>query len=90
MTKKETKLLKAAKKLEIATEAYLEILKEVDEVMQGMPRQLVSCYNLEEKYFKNVTTVSRASIPLELLSAYLETNIPRVTNTPGVTTYSED
>ena len=90
MTKKERKLLKASEKLEKATQEYLKILTEVDKIMQEMPRQLVTCYDLEEKYFKNVLTVSRACVPLELLHGYLDTNIPRVTNTPGVTIYSED
>jgi hypothetical protein len=71
MTKKEKKLFKAAHKLEKITKKYMEQLTEIDEIMQKLPRQVVSCYDLEDRYFKHIPGLISASIRIELLSSYL-------------------
>jgi hypothetical protein len=75
MTKKEKKLLKAAKKLEKATKKYMEELSEVDKIMQDMPTKLTRKHLLEEKYFNVVPTVARAAVKFELLYSYLLSEI---------------
>jgi len=72
LSKKERRLLKAAKKIEKATKKYLSELTKVDKIMQKTNRQLVSCYDLEDRYFKHMTNIARTSINLELLYSKLK------------------
>lgn len=72
MTKKEAKLLKAARKLEKATKEYMKQLTKVDEVIQKLPVQLTRCYNLENDYFMHVPKVASISVQLELLYTKLD------------------
>jgi len=72
MTKTEKKLLKAAKKLEEATQNYMETLEEIDKVFQKLPTKITRRYLLEDRYFKFIPRIASASIRLELLSSYLE------------------
>jgi DNA repair protein RadC len=75
MTKKEKKLIKAAKKLEKVTQKYMEELSKVDKIMQDMPTKLTRRHNLEERYFEVVPTAARAAIKFELLYSYLLSEI---------------
>jgi len=72
LSKKERKLLKAALKLEKITKKYMEQLTEIDEIMQKLPRQTVSCYSLEDRYFRHVPVIASAGVKMELLASHLE------------------
>lgn len=75
MTKKEEKLLKAAKKLEKVTRKYMEELAKVDKIIQKLPVQTTRCYDLEKEYFAHVPKVASACVHLELLRSKLESQI---------------
>ncbi len=75
MTKKEKKLLGAAKRLEIATQRYLEELTEVDKIMRKLPVEVSMRYNLDSEYFKLIPGYISQSIKFELLSSSLEAQI---------------
>jgi len=75
MTKKEKRLLKAAKKLEKATKKYMESLAKIDDIFQEIPTKLTRRHLLEEKYFNVVPTVARAAVKFELLYSYLLSEI---------------
>jgi DNA repair protein RadC len=75
ISKKEKKLLNAAKKLEKATKKYMKKLMKIDETFQKIPTSMTRAYNLEDRYFRQVPAIAIAATKLELLSAYLESEI---------------
>jgi len=75
VSKKEKKLLKAAKKLEKVTEKYMNELSKIDEIMQNLPTKLTRCYGLESRYFSIYPTIASATIKFELLYSYLQSEI---------------
>ena len=75
MTKKEKKLLKAAKKLEKITKRYLEELTEIDKIFQDLPTSITREFLLEERYFKFVPRIASDTVHLELLRSHIESAI---------------
>ena len=75
MTKPEKKILKAAKKLEKATKKYIEELDKIDHVFQNLPTKYTRLYQLEDRYFKNISPMLINSVKLELLYSHLSNEI---------------
>jgi len=75
VSKKEKKLLKAAKRLEKATAKYMEELAEIDEIFENLPTKVTRKYSLDDKYFRIVPTVASAAVKFELLYSYILSEI---------------
>jgi DNA repair protein RadC len=75
ISKKEKKLLKAAKRLEKITKRYMEELMKIDKTFQKLPTSMTRTYNLEARYFKQVPAIAIAATKLEILNSYLQSEI---------------
>lgn len=71
MTKKERKLLKAAKRLRKASATYIKELTKIDEIIQSLPVGITRRFMLEDRYFNTVPKVASLTVKLELLEAYI-------------------
>jgi len=74
-SKKEKKLLKAAKKLEKLTKKYIKDISKIDTTFQNIPTKITRRYSLEDRYFKIMPIIAIDAIKLELLYSHLASEI---------------